>query len=43
MRAFSDVLDDISEKWLYLTDVEKNAIATAVAGELAPEHIEMCA
>lgn len=43
MRAFSDVLDDISEKWLYLTDVEKNAIATAVAGELAPEHIEICA
>lgn len=43
MRAFSDVLDDISEKWLYLTDVEKNAIATAVAGELAPEHTEMCA
>lgn len=43
MRSFADVLDDISEKWLYLTDVEKNAIATAVAGELAPERIEMCA
>ena len=32
MRAFDDVLDDLNEKWVALTDVEKNAIATAVAG-----------
>lgn len=32
MRDFSDVLDDVAEKWRTLTDVERNAIATAMAG-----------
>lgn len=31
-RAFGDVLDDLNKKWINLTDVEKNAVATAMAG-----------
>lgn len=40
MRAFDDVLDDLNEKWVSLTDVEKNAIATAMAGKRVPEYME---
>ena len=43
MRDMSDVLDDLALKWNTLSSVEQNAVATAFAGELAPEHIEMCA
>lgn len=43
MRDMGGVLDELSEKWNTLSSVEQNAIATAFAGELAPEHIEMCA
>ena len=32
MRDFEDVLDDLSEKWVSLTDVERNAISSAMAG-----------
>ncbi len=32
MRAWTDVLADLNEKWITLSDVEKNAIATAMAG-----------
>jgi len=31
-RSFSEVLDEISEKWVNLDNVSKNAIATAFAG-----------
>ena len=36
MRDFDDVMDELADKWVTLTDVEKNAVATALAGELAP-------
>ena len=32
MRDFSDVLDELAEKWASFSSVEKNAIATAMAG-----------
>lgn len=32
MRGFDEVLDDLAEKWDNLNDVEKNAVATAMAG-----------
>ena len=32
MRDLGDVLDDLSEKWVSLSSVEQNAIATAFAG-----------
>lgn len=36
MRDFDDVMDELADKWVTLTDVEKNAVSTALAGELAP-------
>ena len=39
MRSVSDVLKDVSAGWANYTDVEKNAIATSVAGKVLPEHI----
>lgn len=32
MRGFDEVLDDLAEKWDNLNDVERNAVATAMAG-----------
>ena len=32
MRDFDDVMDELADKWVTLTDVEKNAVATALAG-----------
>lgn len=32
MRDFDDVMDELADKWATLTDVEKNAVATALAG-----------
>ena len=32
MRDVSDVLDELSEKWAKLSDVEKGAVSTAFAG-----------
>lgn len=37
-RSFSDVLDDVAEKWVTLSSVEKNAIATAMAGTRQREN-----
>ena len=31
-RNFDDVLAEIAEKWVTLSDVERNAISTAFAG-----------
>ena len=31
-RSFSDVLEELSDKWINLDTVSKNAIATAMAG-----------
>jgi len=36
MRDFDDVMDELANRWVTLTDVEKNAVSTALAGELAP-------
>lgn len=41
MRGFDEVLDDLAEKWDNLNDVEKNAVATAMAGKLVPVYIVM--
>lgn len=32
MRDFDDVMDELADKWVTLTDVEKNAVSTALAG-----------
>lgn len=32
MRDFNDVMDELAEKWETLTDVERNAVATALGG-----------
>lgn len=32
MRDFNDVMDELAEKWQTLTDVERNAVATALGG-----------
>lgn len=32
MRDFNDVMDELAEKWQTLSDVEKNAVATALGG-----------
>lgn len=32
MRSFSDVLDDVAEKWVGMSTVEQNAVGTAMAG-----------
>lgn len=32
MRDFDDVMDELADKWVTLTDVEKNAASTALAG-----------
>lgn len=32
MRDFDDVMDELADKWATLTDVEKNAVSTALAG-----------
>ena len=32
MKDFDQVLDELADKWINLSDVEKNAIATAMAG-----------
>ena len=39
MRSVADVLKDVSNGWANYTDVEKNAIATSIAGKVLPEHI----
>ena len=31
MRDFDDVMDELADKWVTLTDVEKNAVSTALA------------
>lgn len=36
MRDFDDVMDELADKWVTLTDVEKNAVSTALAGKLMP-------
>lgn len=41
MRGFDEVLDDLAEKWDNLNDVERNAVATAMAGKLVPVYIVM--
>lgn len=44
MRPAGDVLQDLSEKWSTLSDVEKNNIAQQAAGEInAPYHGNMVA
>lgn len=32
MRDFDDAMDELADKWVTLTDVEKNAVSTALAG-----------
>ena len=41
MRGFDEVRDDLAEKWDNLNDVERNAVATAMAGKLVPVYIVM--
>lgn len=36
MRDFDDVMDELADKWVTLTDVEKNAVSTALAGKFMP-------
>ena len=38
-RNFDDVLDEVAENWKTYSDVQKSGIATAIAGEILPEHI----
>lgn len=40
-RSFSDVLDDVAEKWVSLSTVEKNAVATAMAGTRQRENFNI--
>lgn len=40
-RDFSDVLDDLADKWVSLSSVEKNAVATAMAGVRQRENFNI--
>ena len=40
-RSFSDVLDDLSEKWANLSSVEQNAVSTAMAGTRQRENFNI--
>lgn len=40
-RDFSDVLDELADKWIALTSVEKNAVATAMAGTRQRENFNI--
>lgn len=40
-RDFSDVMDDLADKWVSLTSVEQNAIATAMAGTRQRENFNI--
>lgn len=40
-RSFSDVLDDLSEKWVNLSSVEQNAVSTAMAGTRQRENFNI--
>ena len=40
-RSFSDVLDDVANKWVSLTTVEQNAVATAMAGTRQRENFNI--
>lgn len=40
-RDFSDVLDDLADKWAGLSSVEKNAVATAMAGVRQRENFNI--
>lgn len=39
MRKWTDVLGELNEKWITLSDVEKNAVATAVGGKIVPPSV----
>ena len=40
-RSFSDVLDDVANKWVSLSTVEQNAVATAMAGTRQRENFNI--
>lgn len=40
-RDFSDVLDDLADKWVSLSSVEQNAVATAMAGTRQRENFNI--
>lgn len=41
MRDFSEVLDELADKWVTLTSVEQNAVATAMAGTRLRENFNV--
>ena len=41
MRDFSEVLDELANKWVTLTSVEQNAVATAMAGTRQRENFNV--
>ena len=40
-RNMEDVIDEVGQKWKNFNSVQQQQIATAIAGETAPEHIEI--
>lgn len=40
-RNMEDVIDEVGQKWENFNSVQQQQIATAIAGETAPEHIEI--
>lgn len=40
-RNIESVIDEVASRWKDFTSVEQAQIATAMAGECAPEHIEI--